>query len=230
MGSTVAAWARATCTGSSGSCGSVAARRAAFNSASLCSSESWPSPMSSMRRAIAYTADNARRLAPGSSRMPHAKLRACSPVICSHMRYAAAISAGNVAPAVTGRPATAARGAGFAASSVSRLPREPRSRPRAMRLQPRGRTDPLLPEVLSGQVHPSRLRVLPDVLAVLEHLQRVTHDVRGRDVLRGGASRDMQHDLTNRRGRVLAVAEQIFEGGVPADRLVHAIGLDQVEQ
>jgi hypothetical protein len=67
-------------------------------------------------------------------------------------------------------------------------------------------------------------------LPVLEHLQGTTHDVGVGNVLRGGTARYVQHDLTNRRGRVLAVAEQIFEGGVPADRLVHAIGLDQVEQ
>jgi hypothetical protein len=64
--------------------GASAPARACASNSILRALGSSPSPMSSMRLAIAYTADKARRLGAGSNRMPHEKLRASTRVIRSH--------------------------------------------------------------------------------------------------------------------------------------------------
>ncbi len=73
--------------------GAVAPARASASSRSFSGAGREPSPISSMRRAMAYTADSAVLLDSGSSRMPHEKLRACWRVIRSHSRYASVIVA-----------------------------------------------------------------------------------------------------------------------------------------
>ncbi len=89
IGKWSAAWPRATATGSVSSSATPPPRtrastaRVSSRRAVLTSGARVPSPMSSTRRENAYSADMARRLAAGSSRMPYAKLRACCAVTVS---------------------------------------------------------------------------------------------------------------------------------------------------
>ena len=62
---------------------------------------------------------------------------------------------------------------------------------------------------------------------MLGHLEPRADPVRQRDAIgRGGAER-VQHQLSDRGRRQLAVAQQVVEGLIPSHRLIPAVGLDE---
>ena len=81
--------------------------------------------------------------------------------------------------------------------------------------------------VLLRQVHPALGEVLRHVLPVLGQLQRGAHQVGQALTFRRRGAEDTQDDAPDRIGGQLAVAEQVLEGRIPADRLVLPVGLDQ---
>ena len=87
--------------------------------------------------------------------------------------------------------------------------------------------DSAAPQVVLGKVDAAPPSVLGHVLEVLDHLQPVTDVVGQGDAIGSGGSEHHQHKASHRSGRQAAVPQEVLEGLVCADPLVHPVGLDQ---
>lgn len=84
--------------------------------------------------------------------------------------------------------------------------------------------------VLGGQVDAVAAEVLGHVLEVLDDLQCGADRVRAADPLGCGGAGDAEHEPADRVRRQFAVGEEVLVGGVAADDLVLAVGLDEAEE